>query len=87
VRSLLAAAAAAASTLALTSACSAAGSNAVGLAPGRDRAVAHRRAASNGPVWLMTRQVVSELTHDPVIRRTLADGRLDELLEPGQPPV
>jgi hypothetical protein len=35
----------------------------------------------------MTRQVVSELTHDPVIRRTLADGRLDELLEPGQPPV
>jgi hypothetical protein len=87
VRSLLATAAAVASTLALTSACSAAGSNAVRLPAGHDRAMTHQRAPSTGPAWLMTRQVVSELTRDPEVRRTLADRPLDELLEPGQPPV
>jgi hypothetical protein len=87
VRSLLATTAAVVSTLALTSACSVAAPNAVGQPAGRESATSDRRAASLKPAWLMTHRVVSELTGDPVVRRALADGPLDELLEPGQAPV
>jgi hypothetical protein len=73
--------------LALTSACSVAAPSTVGQPAGHRTPTLDRRAASHGPAWLMTRQVVSELTRDPVVRQTLGDRPLDELLEPGQAPV
>ena len=87
-RSGLATAAGVAGILALACGCSVTSSNAGGVPARRENAKrTDRRATSVGPAWLMTRRVVSELTRDPVVRRTLADGRLDELLEPGQPRV
>ena len=47
----------------------------------------HAGSGGPAPTWLMTRQVVSEVTGDTAVRNALGAGPLDELLKPGQRPV